>query len=30
MVKYRKHIDDVYRIDVYKDKSNYKWRLDQS
>jgi histidinol-phosphate aminotransferase len=30
MVKYRKHLDDVYRVEVDKDKSNYKWRLDQS
>jgi histidinol-phosphate aminotransferase len=30
MVKYRKHLDDVHRIEVDKDKSNYKWRLDQS
>ena len=30
MVKYRKHLDDVYRIEVDKDKSNYKWRIDQS
>ena len=30
MVKYRKHIDDVYRVEVDKNKSNYKWRLDQS
>ena len=30
MIKYREHLDDVYRVEVDKDKSNYTWRLDQS
>tara|TARA_B100000287_G_scaffold171381_1_gene161607 strand:+ start:3492 stop:4568 length:1077 start_codon:yes stop_codon:yes gene_type:complete len=30
MVKYREHIDDVHRVEVDKNKSNYEWRLDQS
>jgi len=30
MVKYRKHLKDIYRMSVDKDKSKYKWRLDQS
>ena len=30
MIKYKKYLDNVNRVEVDKDKSNYKWRLDQS
>ena len=30
MIKYKKYLDNVHRVEVDKDKSNYKWRLDQS
>lgn len=30
MIKYKKYLDDIVRYEVDKDKSQYKWRLDQS
>lgn len=30
MIKYKSHLDNIYRKDPHVDKSKYKWRLDQS